>query len=88
MGSLKNGGYLVQSVPTGPVSVSVLDDFGKKVSSLPLEIAPNQDYYVKWSFQVDDVYVVGSIGGAIGNHNFQLVEKEFAIGEVEKLNGI
>lgn len=86
MGTLWNAGYLVQAVPPGRHYVNVLDDFGKPVSAFPLDVEANKDYYLKWSFKIEDVYLVGAYGGTTGKHQFRVVEKDFAISELEKLN--
>lgn len=88
MGNLWNGSYLIQSVPPGSHYVHVLDDFGRKISSFPVVVEANKDYYLKWSFEIEDVYVVGSIGGTTGEHHFKLVGRTFAVSELKKLNDI
>lgn len=88
MGGLWNGSYLIQSVPPGTHNVHVLDDFGKRMSSFSVDVEANKDYYLKWSYEVDSVYIVGTVGGTTGKHHFQVVNKEMAVSEMKKLNEI
>lgn len=88
MGSLWNGSYLVQAVTPGDHEVHVIDDFGRKVSTFPIAVEAKKDYYLKWSFEVDDVYFAGPVAGTTGKHHFQVVDRQFAISELDKLKNI
>ncbi len=88
MGNLWNGSYLVQDVPAGKHTIHVLDDFGKTISSFVVLVEEKEDFYLKWSFEVEDVYIGGAVAGTTVSHYFKVVDKELAVNELKKLNNI
>jgi len=85
LGTLRNGSYVAGRFRAGEHELSVLSDFGKKQNPQVFEVRAGVDHYVRWSFDVQDVYVVGSTAGGTGNHVFTEVSRATAVEEVQKL---
>ena len=84
-GTLTNGGFIVGQLPPGDYQIAVLNDFGKPRNPQRINVRSGEDMYLRWSFDVEDVYVVGSTSGATGRDVFTPVTREIAVSELEKL---
>lgn len=85
LGTLSNGRYIEARLPAGEYQIAVLNDFGKPRNPQPVTIRSGEDLYLRWSFEVQDVYVAGSTAGTTGKDLFAPVTRDIAETELEKL---
>lgn len=85
LGTLSNGSYIEARLPAGEYQIAVLNDFGKPGNPQPIQVRSGEDLYLRWSFDVRDVYVVGSTAGTTGRDLFTPVTRDTAETELEKL---
>lgn len=85
LGTLSNGGYIEARLPSGEYQIAILNDFGKPRNPQPIQIRSGEDLYLRWSFEVQDIYVVGSTAGATGSDTFTPVTREIAVAELDKI---
>ena len=85
LGTLTNASYIEARLPAGEYQIAVLNDFGKPRNAQPIEIRSGEDLYLRWSFEVGDVYVAGSTAGTTGSDTFTPVTRETAVAELDKL---
>lgn len=88
LGTLSNGSYIEARLPAGEHQIAVLSDFGKPRNPQPIQVRSGEDLYLRWSFEVQDVYVAGSTAGTTGSDVFTPVTREVAVTELEKLGDL
>ena len=88
MGKLRNGSYLVHMASAGKNSISILNDFGKPVFAIEIEMAAGETYYLRRKENIDGVFVSGSTGVATGSQYLQVVDKSVAESELPKLKDL
>jgi hypothetical protein len=85
LGTLSNGSYIEAQLPAGEYQIAVLSDFGKPRNPQTIQVQSGEDLYLRWSFEVQDVYVAGSTAGTTGSDVFAQVTREIAVAELDKL---
>ena len=88
LGTLTNGSYIEARLPAGEYQIAILDDFGKPRYPRSIQVRSGEDLYLRWSFKVQDVYVVGSTIGTTSSSVFTPVTREIAVTELEKLGDL
>jgi hypothetical protein len=88
LGTLRNGGHLVYSVPPGSHNVLLFNDVGQKLYVLPIETNAGEEHYVRYYSNIDGVVFIGSTTTATGSQGLAPVSKKQAISELEKLKNI
>jgi hypothetical protein len=85
LGTLSNGSYIEAYLPADEYQIAVLNDFGKPRNPQSIQVRSGEDLFLRWSFEVQDVYVVGSTAGTTGSDVFTAVTREVAVAELDKL---
>ena len=85
VGTLKNAGFLTQTVDPGPHEIEVRVEFmklfgGRKVS---VDVEPGQNYYFKVAIQLDDAVYNASGPLPISSFHIRRVDADVALAEIK-----
>mgnify|MGYP006188477495 FL=1 len=92
-GQLKNGGFAKIEVSPGKQLIEArrtnfFTNWQINDLTLPIECEADQVCFVRITATMDDIYVIGTIGGVTGHGNISLVPKHIAIDEISSLKKI